>query len=80
MVLKKVSSSQKYLFYPKKSVNFVSQNCNIVKVTFIFECIYKCKLFLWWQSWIFSIIMAVFSVTWSFRNQKFRICWWMESL
>ncbi len=25
----------------------------------------ECNLFLWWQSWIFSIITAVFSVTWS---------------
>jgi len=36
----------KVFILSKKSVNFVSQNCNIVKVTFIFECIYKCKLFL----------------------------------
>ncbi len=28
----------------------------------------KLNLFLWWKSWIFSIISPVFSVTWSFRN------------
>jgi len=28
-------------------------------------------LLLWWQSWFFSIIPSVFSITWSFRNQ----CW-----
>jgi len=29
----------------------------------------KCNLFLWSQSWIFSIITPDFSVTWSFRKQ-----------
>ncbi len=32
--------------------------------------ILKSNLFLWWQSWIFSIITPVFSVTWSFRNHS----------
>jgi len=32
------------------------------------EMYLKWYLFLWWQSWIFSIITPVFSVTWSFRN------------
>ncbi len=32
------------------------------------KSILKCNLFLWWQSWIFSIIIPVFSITWSFRN------------
>ncbi len=36
----------------------------------LFEHILTCNLFLWWQSWIFSIITPVFSVIWSFRNQS----------
>jgi len=32
--------------------------------------IFKSILFLWWQSWIFSIITPVFSVTWSFRDHS----------
>ncbi len=32
--------------------------------------ILKSNLFLWWQSWIFSIITPVFRVTWSFRNHS----------
>ncbi len=36
----------------------------------VFECILKCNVFLWWQSWIFSVITLVFSVTWSFRHYK----------
>jgi len=35
---------------------------------FPFEYILKCNLFIWCQSWIFSIITSVFSVTWPFRN------------
>ncbi len=38
------------------------------KIRFLFVHILKCNLFLWWKSWIFSIITLVFSVTWSFRN------------
>ncbi len=34
----------------------------------VFYSIFKCKLLLWCQSWIFSIITPVFSVKWSFRN------------
>jgi len=30
---------------------------------------------LWWQSWIFSIITSVFSVTWSFRNHSNMLIW-----
>ncbi len=36
----------------------------------LFECILKCNFFLLWQSYIFSIITPVFSVTWSFRNHS----------
>ncbi len=35
----------------------------------------KCNLFLWWQSWIFSIITPVFSVTWSFINHFNMLIW-----
>jgi len=43
--------------------------------------------FLWWQSWIFSVITPVFSVTWSFRkHSNMLICysrnsiihWWIQ--
>ncbi len=33
------------------------------------------KLFPWWQSWIFSIITRIFSVTWSFRNHSNMLIW-----
>jgi len=29
----------------------------------------------WWQSWNFSIITLVFSVTWSFRNHLNMLIW-----
>jgi len=40
----------------------------IIKNYILFVCIWKINLFLWWQSWIFSIITPVFSVTRSLRN------------
>ncbi len=34
------------------------------------------NLFLWWQSWIFSINTPIFSVTWCFINHSnIMICW-----
>ncbi len=42
----------------------------LFKITFLFEYILKCNLFLWFQSFILSIITPVFSVTWSFRNHS----------
>ncbi len=45
-----------------------SKKGTIVKV-FYFNVL-KCNLFLWRQSWIFSIITPGFSVTWSFRNHS----------
>ncbi len=55
-----------------------SKNGNIVKYyiitiynsCFLFEYILKCNLFHVTQSWDFSIITPVFSVTWSFRNHS----------
>jgi len=42
---------------------------------FLFEHILKCNLFPWSQSWIFSTISPVFSVTWSFRyHSNILIC------
>jgi len=38
--------------------------------------ILKRNLFLCWQSWIFSIITPVFSVTWSFRNNSKMLIWY----
>ncbi len=35
----------------------------------------KINLYLWWQSWIFSIITPVFSVTWSIRNHFNMLIW-----
>jgi len=46
------------------SINRFENNC------FQFEYISKCNLFLWWHTWIFSIITPVFGVTWSFRNHS----------
>ncbi len=58
-----------------------SKNSNIVKYfynsrdlkpisSFVLLYILKCHLFLWGQNWIFSIIITVFCVTWSFRNHS----------
>ncbi len=48
------------------------------KITFLFGYILKCNLFLLWQSWIFTIIAPVFSVTWChmvFQKVLLLICW-----
>jgi len=51
-----------------KSVNIVKYNHNLKKNYFnIFS---KCNLFLWCQSWIFSIIIPVISVSCFFRNHS----------
>ncbi len=44
-------------------VNYYYSNC-IITVNVIYSLFLTCD-----QSWIFSIITPVFSVTWSFRNQ-----------
>ncbi len=64
-----------HLFHQK-----YSKNSNIVKYynssdlepisSFFLLYILKCHLFLWGQNWIFSIIITVFCVTWSFRNHS----------
>ncbi len=43
----------------------VVKNCYSLKELFSIysKCTFKCSLFLWWQSWIFSIITLVISVT-----------------
>jgi len=49
--------------------NIMTNNTDNIKLFSISVFIVKLNVFLWGQSWIFSIITAVFStVTWSFRN------------
>ncbi len=44
--------------------------CYLKELLSIWIIFFKCNLFLWFQSKIFSIITPVFSVTWSFRNHS----------
>jgi len=49
----------------------------MIKITMVFYFnILKRNSFLCWQSWIFSIITPVFSVTWSFRNNSKMLIWY----
>ncbi len=68
----------KEVFYAHQGSIYLIKNrvkCNTMKFFFpfkyffLFKHIFKCDWFLWWQSWIFSII-TVSSVTWSFRNHS----------
>ncbi len=56
------------------SILFLQNNC------FLFQYILKYNLFLWWRSWIFSIITPVFSVTWSFRKNSNMLIWCSRSI
>ncbi len=61
-----VSLSPRPHLFDQKYSNIAKYYCSLN--TFLY--ILKCNFFLWWQSWIFSIITPVFSVTWSFRNHS----------
>ena len=39
-----------------------------------------CNVFLWWQSWISSIITPVFRVTWSFINNINTMIWYLRNI
>jgi len=50
-----------------------------LKWLFYFDML-KWNLLIWWQSWIFSIITPVFSVTWSFRNHSNTLIWCLRNI
>ncbi len=45
-----------------------------------YKYLLKCNLFLWWQSWIFSIITPVSSVTWFFRKHSNMLIWCSKTM
>ncbi len=51
---------------PQECTPFINNPADLY--LFYYFLFLKCNLFLWWQTWIFSIITPVFTVTWSFRN------------
>ncbi len=70
-----ISHCSKQLPPPKaafiKCSNIVKYYYNKKKKTvWLLKYILKCNVFLWWQSWFWSVITSVFSVTWFFRSQS----------
>ncbi len=62
---------QGWIFFNQKySKTIILWNIITNKKKILFEYILKCNWILWWQSYIFSIITPVFSVTWFFRNHN----------
>ncbi len=57
------------IIYLKNTVETVIL-CDKMKYEYYlqFKYILKPNLFLWWQSWIFNIIISVLSVTWSLKK------------
>ncbi len=58
------------VIYSTSNNTVILWNITLLNYCFPFEYILKWNVFLWWQSWIFSIITLVFSVTLSYRNQS----------
>jgi len=79
-VLKEVSSAhQGCIYLIKNTVNasILWKNITILKKTVFYLNIFENVIYSCDQSWIFSIITPVFSVTWSFRNHSNMLifCW-----
>jgi len=78
MFLKEVSFAHpSWIFWYSRSSNigkyFLQFKITLYNIWYILTG----DLWLWWQSWIFSTITPVFSVTWSFRNHSNILTWWI---
>ncbi len=68
-----VCSPKLHLLVQKYTVKTaILWNLQSSNLTISFNYILKYKMFPWWQNWIFSIIIPVLSVTWSFRKTTSR--------